>query len=634
MSVVYGAVGFDDPAGSVAMEAALEEWPRDHVGRWRGRDAALGIVAQWSLQEAVGETQPLQHPGSARILVADVRLDNRPELTALLGTEPGLSDAALLLLSFVQWGRECVRHLVGDFAFAVWDAREHELFCATDRFGIRPLWYAQEREGLIFAGEPRALLAHPAVPHRLNEEWIARHLSGLYQEHEASPFAAVRVLPPAHRLHLSRGRLSIDRYWRLDPPRPEGEISEAELVAEVRTRLDRAVADRLRSVGPIAAELTSGIDSATVVGTALPLLRQKGQDLTVVSMLQSPDRRDLWPFEDESAGVERVCRHHGITRRLVADARGRGLIGPVDRFTDRHGVPCDSFTLSCEEIHALAAERGIRVLLTGQGGDEGFSAHPGRAPVDWLRSGRLPAALGHVRANARDKGVPWAGTLARLAVKAWMPGTWDRLVVRRHRARWRREVAAGQRLLAPGYAAEHRIEQRCLEQRSRLLVAPKGPPPPIPLCAMDAAGYYDRLRWSTMLTRTVRLEYRYPLLDQRLLEFIAALPSDRRIRQGRGRWLAYRVAEDRVPQASLWIGKPAIGFPCSVPRLVDDRERLLTRIAGMRARPESARRLDLDAMTAAVRAVTPGAEFEAVVYGRILTALQVDRLLSRFDDRG
>ena len=187
---------------------------------------------------AGGADPPLcVEPGLA--VAADARLDDRDALCGALGVPPaargGLADGDLILRAWRRWGRDCPNHLLGDYAFAVWDAAKRTLFCARDHVGARPFYYAWTPSGFVFAGAVEGVLAAPGVSGELDEESVAEHLTGIaLLTTTRTFFKAVRKLPPGHTLtvdcdSLRQGASSLrsparpERYWRPEhAPRARG----------------------------------------------------------------------------------------------------------------------------------------------------------------------------------------------------------------------------------------------------------------------------------------------------------------------------------------------------------------------------------------------------------------------------
>ena len=210
-------------------------------------------------------------------ITADVRLDCRTELEGKLKSagqriRRAAPDSELVLGAYAVWGEACVQELRGDFAFAIWDASKRTLFCARDHFGIKPFYYADLGNLLLFSNTLSCLQRHPAVSDRLNDLAIADFLLfDINQDAATTSFADIRRLPAAHSLRCERGDVSIHRYWTLSVTEPVRFRRESEYVEQFHALLGQAVSDRLRtnSAGIL---MSGGLDSTTVAATARQIL--------------------------------------------------------------------------------------------------------------------------------------------------------------------------------------------------------------------------------------------------------------------------------------------------------------------------------------------------------------------------
>lgn len=212
----------------------------DGAAAWLEGSAGLAHCRLRTTPESLDERLPLTGAGGSLVLTADARLDNRTDLAAALGCEPATTDAELLLAAYLRWGPQAPEYLLGDFAFAIWDAQRQRLFCARDHLGVKPFYYHHNPGRLFcFASEIKALLALPQVPAELNEVRVADYLLPMLEDQEITFYRQIVRLPPAHRMTVTRRGACLERYWALDPER---EIRHA-----LRSRLRPSVPSRSSS---------------------------------------------------------------------------------------------------------------------------------------------------------------------------------------------------------------------------------------------------------------------------------------------------------------------------------------------------------------------------------------------------
>jgi len=232
----------------------------------------LGHTMLRTSREAVNEKQPASLDGQFWI-TADARIDCRDELQREFEqAEPSyrrvVTDSELILQAYALWGEDCVGHLRGDFAFAIWDARRKKLFCARDHFGLKPFYYAEIGEVFFFSNTLNCLRRHPEISDELNDSAIGDFLLfGINCELTTTTFRDIRRLPPAHCLSVCAEGVRTSRYWSAPTDGAIHYRRADEYVEHFQFLLQGAVADRLRTerAGIL---LSGGLDSAALAATA------------------------------------------------------------------------------------------------------------------------------------------------------------------------------------------------------------------------------------------------------------------------------------------------------------------------------------------------------------------------------
>jgi asparagine synthase (glutamine-hydrolysing) len=373
MSCIAGIINLD---GLTVDHALLERMTRVMEGRapdetrvWCSGNVGFGHAMLQVSPESQIEHQPCSLDGEVWI-TADARIDGRTELVSQLrsagetvrGDAP---DAELILHSYRAFGESFLDHLIGDFAFTLWDGRSRRLLCARDHFGVRPFYYVNTANAFLFASDIDALLTHPAVSTSLDEEAIADFLMfGSYQAPESTIFRHIRCLPPATSAHLDRGGLVFQKYWKLSPGNEVRYRRSTDYVEHFIEVFGRAVGDRGRA-NPVALELSGGMDSTSIAATlsagGLPTNRQVTAYTSTCQQLLPGDR------EGHYAGL--------VAQELSIPIHYR----EVDRYRlfERSGA-CELRTSQPMAHPNLAAhfdtfaqikKTGAKVLLTGFGGD-------------------------------------------------------------------------------------------------------------------------------------------------------------------------------------------------------------------------------------------------------------------------
>jgi asparagine synthase (glutamine-hydrolysing) len=458
------------------------------------------------------------------VLTADARIDNRQELIDALGPFPRAADAPdseLILRAYQAWGVRCPEHLVGDFAFALWDPARRHLFCARDQLGVKPFYY-HHRPGrfFIFASEIKGMLTLPVVPRVLNEARVADYLQWSLDDQEITFYAGIVRLPPAHTLLVTPERLSLRRYWSLDPHREVRLASDDEYAEAFREIFSRAVRCRLRSASPVGSSLSGGLDSSSIVCTARSLLRQDGGSPLHTFSLTFDDL----PECDERPFIDAVLDGGDLIPHLIRGDRLSPL-EDLDEYLKYEDQASWVFNMCLHwAMHRSAAEQRRAVLLDGLGGDEVVCHGIGRLP-ELVRSGRLagaggfgdpagpplraaadpdPEAAGHPAAPAAGRAQALgrqAGTTAARPATGPPPG--GRCARGAHRS--------GRADPPPGPRAPRRSGTSRGSHSGRALAG------------INSAGFES----IDPVAAAFSIEPRYPFYDRRLVEFCLALPGSR-----------------------------------------------------------------------------------------------------------
>ena len=515
MSGICGIVNLD---GAPVERQLLQEMTAHMAFRgpdaqqvWAEGPAGFGHAMLHTTFESEREQQPFSLDGKAWI-TADARIDGRGELKQQLTAKgrKGLAaatDVELVLHAYHAWGEDCVQHLLGDFAFAIWDGAKRRLFCARDHFGVKPFFYARIGACLVFSNTLNCVRRHPAVSDTLNDLAIADFLLfEMYQDPEATAFADIQRLPPGQRLTGSANGLKSSSYWTLPTNLGVRYRAAGDYVEHFSELLGIAVADRLRT-NRVGVEMSGGLDSPAVAATALALLRRQCASFELHAATVVYDR--LIPDEERySSGL--VADGLGIPIHYTAGDEYK-LFERCDQPDMQRPEPlngaCSNLALGVDFLGGAAARS--RVYLTGWDGEALLSESPRpyfRSLLKQRRFGRLLAGVvGYALAERRL--VP-RGLRERLRPRralagedqphypAWLnPEFETRFDLR---ARWEQVNAAPE--------AGHPLRPRAYRSLSLL---------------RQMSGFFDY--YDAGSTR-LPLEFRHPMLDLRLLEYCLALP--------------------------------------------------------------------------------------------------------------
>lgn len=526
--------------------AALAHHNREGCGLWYEGPVALSHHMTHVTPESVGETLPYHVASSSLTITGDSRLDNRDELLAALAVPRELwtmPDSQLILRAYERWGDDCPLHLLGDYAFAIWDKRAQRLFCARDFIGAKPFYYHAARGGFYFASDITALLAFPAVSSELNLRYVRTYLEyGRYYHLERSFFEDVRKLPPGHTLNVSAGGLEKRRYWSAADAPKIRYTNDADYVERLRELLDEAVAPRLRSAFPIGAHLSGGLDSSSVAVLAARALHKKGEMLHAFCWAPPPAEAER-PLTDERALAEAICQLEGIP--LIYTPLGpEGLVALWTRDITRH----PEHTLRHELVASrLAAAMGKRVILSGWGGDEAAAFNGRGYFADLFRRGRWVTMSRELALRARLHEDDFWGNVKSRAILPLLPDA----LLRRARPdllQMSTPVPFPVEPLQPAFAAR-------LSEAKPYVVEELRERPGVHNHQIRLINYghlTERLEsWAENGGRR-GMEYRYPLLDRRVVEFALGVPERLFHYQGWKRYLFRETVGGILPDEVQW----------------------------------------------------------------------------------
>jgi asparagine synthase (glutamine-hydrolysing) len=468
------------------------------------------------------ERQPATLDGRVWI-AADARVDGRQELVAALrargvAAATDAPDAHLLLHAYEAWGERCVERVVGDFAFTIWDERERRLVSARDHFGLVPLYYAHTRDGFLVSNVLKAMRLHPEISDALDERTVGDILLvGFNGDLDATVFADIRAVPPAHMLTWRDGQVSIRRYWRpADRPREVRFERPEEYAERFRVVFDAAVGDRLRS-NRVATQLSGGMDSTSVAATARMLLAARGQfDMRAYTVVHE---RLIAEQEGPLAEVVAEFLHLPLERIVVEDyvAPATGGPPPVALAEPRPYASNQSVQYELARRTASFA----RAVLTGMGGDPLFRVVPTwpAGPRQW-----------------RDR-IAWA---ARMLARGSLPQVGIRAAAQRRRIR-------GTRLPElPSWIAPEFARRADLAERWRELLDAFEP--------RTSADAMTHPLWPSMFSvahpaaHPLPMRTLYPFFDVRLATFVWETPA---FPWRSGKHLLRAAMQHRLPRVIL-----------------------------------------------------------------------------------
>jgi len=469
------------------------------------------------------------------LLAGDLRLDNRDDLCRALGLGRGASDAWVALAAYRRWGEDFAAHLIGDFAVALWDGQAGRLVLARDALGVRPFYHARAGGALVFASAFDALAALAGVPETLDLGHIRVVLEGGARAATATVFADVRKLAPAHVMVAGPGARRLTRYWSLADAPEQRFVRPEECAEAARALLVQAVEDRLGPPGAMGVHLSGGLDSSAVAILVARAAARCGAPAPKAYAWHPPPGDA--PTDDHRR-IDAAAAAAGL--RVAHCPPGPGLLAEM-LAADPVGRPVLNAAIALETAsrHRAAAD-GVRVVLSGLGGDEGIGNSGAALFAELLARGRLAALILLLRAT---DGPLWKALLSRAVLPnlpAWAIG---RLASRLQRRPVLPSLASAALVARTDAPPRKALAVRSVAEAQRRV--------------FEGADLSDRLDEFTEAGLAAGVSYRYPLLDRRLVAFAAGMPPDLLREGGVPRAFYRRVLAGILPPEMLDAPKSA-----------------------------------------------------------------------------
>ncbi len=525
----------------------------DHFGHYVHEGIGLGMRRLSIIDLATGE-QPIANEDRTVWIVFNGEIYNyralRKELEAKGHSFRTTSDTEVIVHLYEDMGQDCVQPLRGMFALAIWDAKRRTALLARDRLGIKPLYYSETSEGLIFGSELKALLAHPSIPRNINPNALFEYFTHLCIPGDLSIYRGIHKLPAGHLLEYSHGRTTLTRYWHIQPA-PDYGPTEGEWIEELRGRLEDAVKSHLVADVPVGAFLSGGLDSGAMVALMATSSDAPFRTFTVGFS------GDVGRF-DERVPARAVAERYGTDHsECLLEANVTELLPKIvsafdEPFADSSAIPN---WMVCQET-----ARHVKVALSGLGADELFGGYERYLGLQLGEAyHRIPRLLRRTIAKIVDRLPAGDGMSYRNDRLKRFVATGDMSLASRYRS-FIAAVGDASMIIHPSVSAAIKGADHYYEQVTRDL--PTRDALDFGLFA-DLFLYLpdDLLPLSDRVSMAHSLEVRVPYLDHELVEFAARIPSNLKVHRLEKKYIFRKAVSPWLPREHLT--RPKQGF--SVP---------------------------------------------------------------------
>jgi asparagine synthase (glutamine-hydrolysing) len=560
MCGICGKIEFDPQAKVAprllkAMADAIVHRGPDDEGFYVKGQIGLGF-RRLSIIDLSGGHQPLANENDSIWIIFNGEIYNYRELRTELLAKGHIfktkSDTEVIVHLYEEYGQDCVQKLRGMFAFAIWDSISKTLFLARDRVGIKPLYYYWNERFLAFASEIKSMFADPAVPRELDSSMIDRFLTYYYVPGSQTLFRNVFKLDPGHTLVVKDGKVQIRCYWDLDFSPVDTRQSPEDLEQELVEILDESVQLHMISDVPVGFLLSGGVDSTAMLSLASQKTDQPISSYTVG--FSAPGVVDERPFARLAA--ERFgSTHHEVS---ITASEFASFLPEYVRYMEE--PVCEPAAVTLYYVSKLASQY-VKVLISGEGGDEAFAGYHNYRNLFWLEV--MKKAFGPFRGTV-GHGMGLAGRVSNSRVLKKYAPLMDGSLEEYYLSRTASPSNYFNHIPSPIYSPKMSgavdkvqssgVARRFIERKSGL-------------GSLEKMMYVDTKIWlpddllikADRMTMANSVELRVPFLDHKVLEFAARLPRNQKVRGWKMKYLLKKALSKHMPSEILHRRK--VGFP-------------------------------------------------------------------------
>lgn len=522
MCGIAGIHNLDDSAVSSDLLKKMTDIQRhrgpDDEGHYINHNIGLGHRRLSIIDLSPAGHQPMCNEDSTIWITYNGEVYNYLELTLELKAKgyvfKSSTDTEVIIHAYEEYGEDCLQKFNGMFAFAIWDENKKTLFCARDRFGIKPFYYFFDGKRFHFASEIKAIIEDRTIERKPNDKIIYDYLAdGLLDHSEDTFFEGIRRLMPAHYLVIENSEVKIQRYWDIDPTKVQEEGDDEKCARKFYTLFRDSVKLQLRSDVPVGTCLSGGLDSSSIVCVANDLLKE---------MTNEPQQKTFSScFEnkkyDEREFIESVLEKTGAEANYTFP-KGEELFDMIQDVIWYQEEPFRSTSIFAQwHVMKLAKERGVKVLLDGQGADEilaGYHYYFYSFFADLVKTFRLKKLFKEIKLYSNYHSYSLLSTLKMVIFYLAPNFLRQRIISLRRKPAW---------LKCEFVRTDDKKELYILKYKSHLHKH---------LYQVLTMNLPSLLHYEDRNSMAFSIESRVPFLDHRLVEFMFSLSINQKINNG------------------------------------------------------------------------------------------------------
>jgi asparagine synthase (glutamine-hydrolysing) len=518
-------------------------------------------------------------------IVSRARIDNIKELSDLLATPlkelHQLTANQLILRCYRAWGKDCVQKLVGDWAFAIYDDNEKELFVARDHYGHSSVYYYHCNDFFIFSTDLKEVLSYDAVPKVINESAIVQ-LSGVYKRDAQTFYKGVFQLPSAHTLTLHNRKIKRSNYWLPENFKPVRYSNDEDYVSHFLELYTEAVSCRL-GTHRTGISLSSGFDSGSTAVLAAPVLASQNRKLEAFTWktdLACTPEAFYDRVTDESPLVRTLVATMPATNLHIVTSKELNIVDVIKKNQEIFRQPTAPY-IHVNEVFEAAGQQGIETMLTGFWGN--FTVSYIGDARKYFRNLLFSNPAGYINEVLQCKAnqyISWKGLFVNAFYKPVFKYGRPAPDTKKIKNRYFNPVALQKALQTyEGVTPELERKRRALRQ-PHLINAFQS-------CAM---GELDTLG------NAYGLNVRTPAMDKRIIEFCWGIPNEQYIRNGYNKWLIKRAMKDKMPDEIVYAKKRGIQAADSIYKMRKETKEIQSSLAQLRQSPLASYWIDIKSL--------------------------------------
>ena len=497
------------------------------------------------------------HVKSGSIISANARIDNRFELIEKLNLKnKSISDGKLILEAYLKWDKKCVNHFQGDFAFIIWDEIKHKIFAARDHFGVKFLMYNHQEKGTMISNEPSAFFHSKWMKKQVKESWLARVIWGQLSSKVEAAYKGLEILPPAHFMEVNEKGVHTERYWKIPENTSLDKKPKEELIARFKGLFENAVKVRTETEFPLACQLSEGLDSNGITGFAA--INTPNKDIYTFSYrsVELNDKtKSVW--DKTYIDIQEILDMYPNLKPVWSD--GTQSKNDHYKLTNHIAGAVDCSEQFMEHCH-LAQQKNVKVLLSGWGGDHCVSSYGDFYESELFSTFKWRQLYQLLNdKQKRGRGGSSIKTFVRLILKHYFPQLSLKIILNKPGLESALLKRSNDSMLNKKYIEKYHLDQELNSFISRYQA--RYSTKDYSKRELFEIGVEKRLMDSELIARMYRLEYRFPMLDLKLVEYAYNLPSYLKVYKGVERYAFREIIKGITTERNRLRRKSDVNHP-------------------------------------------------------------------------